>query len=96
MRHIGLGIYPVPLVFWGSCPAAPGRSPGHPLDSLGRAPSWSFPCGPFGIVPGQSLAQEGAGLEESTISLGVRSFPSSAHTPAFGPFPDKWTFQMHR
>jgi len=51
VRHMGVGIYPAPLVFWGSRPAAPGRRPGHPLDSLGRPPSWGFPACPFGIGP---------------------------------------------
>lgn len=81
VRHMGVGIYPAPLVFWDSCPAAPGRSPGHPLDSRGRARSWGFPACPGVGVPGRLLAQEGEGLEESTISPGVRPSLTSTRLP---------------
>ena len=59
-RLMGVGIYPAPLVFWGSCPVAPGLCPGHPLDSLGRAPSWSFPAGPGGWCP-RTASRPGGG-----------------------------------
>ena len=51
VKDMGFGIYPAPLVFWGSCPAGPRRRPGHPLDSLGRALSWGFPTCPGGWCP---------------------------------------------
>jgi len=51
VNTMGVEIYPTQLVFWGSCSLAPGRRPGHPLDSLGRALPWDFPACPFGIGP---------------------------------------------
>jgi len=63
---MGLGIYPAPLVFWGSCPLSPAATPGTPwIRSVGPFPG-VFPLAPLGLVPGQPLAQEGGGLEEST------------------------------
>jgi len=74
----------------------PAADPDTPwIRSVGPLPG-AFPLAPLGLVPGRPLAQEGAGLEESTILPGVRPSSSSVHTPALGPFPDKWTLRMHR